>query len=116
MFVLFFDLFLSESTDQFVKNYIDHAIHLEGRLDPGHSQPRSRRIIAGKTRRFGLTEQEERVWRYIAYAACAMPFILAFTPSSTAVDRMALYLMPLQVVVLVAGLSLFAKPRTGVAR
>ena len=43
-----------------------------------------------------------------------MPFVLIATPSSTAVDRMALYLMPMQIVVLARAYLLFANPRFGV--
>ena len=55
------------------------------------------------------------MWRYIAITAAVMPIILIATPSSTAVDRMALYLMPLQIVVLSRAYLLFKKPRFGVA-
>jgi len=114
MFVLFFDLFLSESTDQFLKNYIDTRYTSQGAWIRVILNLVPALLLLVKRGRFGLTEQEEKVWRYIAFAACAMPFILMATPSSTAVDRMALYLMPLQIVVLSRTYLLFAKPRTGV--
>jgi len=114
-FVLFFDLFLAESTDQFVKNYIDARYSSQGAwirviliLVPAA-------VLLVKRGQLGLAEQEEKVWRYIAFTACVMPIILLTTPSSTAVDRMALYLLPLQIVVLSRVHLLFAKPRTGTA-
>lgn len=115
MFVLFFDLFLSDSTDQFVKNYIETRYTSQGAWIRVILNLVPALLLLFKPGQFGLTEQEEKVWRYIAFAACAMPFILLFSPSSTAVDRMALYLMPLQVVVLSRAYLLFAKPRTGIA-
>lgn len=115
MSVLFFDLFLSESTDQFLKNYIESRYSSQGAWIRVILNFVPALLLLIKPRRFGFTEQEEKVWRYIAFAACVMPFILMATPSSTAVDRMALYLMPLQIVVLSRAYLLFKKPRTGVA-
>lgn len=115
MFVLFFDLFLSDSTDQFVKNYIETRYTSQGAWIRVILNLIPALLLLAKRGQLGLTEQEEKVWRYIAFAACAMPFILFVSPSSTAVDRMALYLMPLQVVILSRAYLLFAKPRTGIA-
>lgn len=113
-FVLFFDLFLAESTDQFVRNYSGAGYASQGAwirviliLVPAL-------VLLIKRGRLGLDEQEEKVWRYIAFAACVLPVILIATPSSTAVDRMALYLLPLQIVVLSRVHLLFSKPRTGI--
>ena len=114
-FVLFFDLFLSESTDQFVKNYIETRYSSQGAWIRVILNLIPAALLLTKRGRFGFSEQEEKVWRYIAYAACALPLILIATPSSTAVDRMALYLMPLQIVVLSRAYMLFNKPRSGVA-
>ena len=115
MFILFFDLFLSDSTDQFVKNYIETRYTSQGAWIRVILNLIPALLLLVKRGRFGLTEQEEKVWRYIAFAACTLPFILIATPSSTAVDRMALYLMPLQIVVLSRAYLLFGKPRSGIA-
>jgi hypothetical protein len=113
-FVLFFDLFLSDSTDQFVKNYVDARYSSQGAWIRVILNLVPAVLLLARRGRFGFTPQEEKVWRYIAIAACIMPVILLATPSSTAVDRMALYLMPLQIVVLSRAYLLFAKPRFGV--
>ncbi len=114
-FILFFDLFLSESTDQFVRNYIEARYTSQGawirvilNFVPGV-------LLLTQRGRFGFTPQEEKVWRFIAIAACVMPIILVATPSSTAVDRMSLYLMPLQIVILSRAYLLFGKQGFGVA-
>ena len=114
-FILFFDLFLADSTSQFVKNYVDARYSSQGAWIRVILNLVPAVLLLSKRGRFGLTEQEERVWRLIALAACALPFILIATPSSTAVDRMALYLMPLQIVVLSRAYLLFKKPGFGVA-
>jgi hypothetical protein len=51
-------------------------------------------------RRFVLSEQEARLWRNMALAALASGAALLLTSSSTAVDRLALYLIPVQLFVL----------------
>lgn len=52
------------------------------------------------SRRFELTAQQRRLWRAVAFTAlvCALALIL-FPSNSTAVDRIALYVIPLQLVV-----------------
>jgi len=114
-FFLFFDLFLADSTDQFIKDYVESRYASQGAwirvvliLVPAV-------LLLTRRGKLGLSDQEEKVWRYIALAACAMPFLLIATPSSTAVDRMALYLLPLQIVVLSRAYLLFNNPRTGIA-
>ena len=113
-FFLFFDLFLADSTDQFVKNYIDSRYASQGAWIRVMLVLVPAAILLAKRGQLGLAAQEENVWRYIAITACAMPLILIATPSSTAVDRMALYLLPLQIVVLSRVHLLFRKPGTGV--
>lgn len=113
--VLFFDLFLADATDQFVKAYIEARYSSQGAWIRVILNLVPALLLLTKPGRFGFTPQEEKVWRYIAIAACIMPIVLIATPSSTAVDRMALYLMPLQIVVLARAYLLFASPRFGIA-
>ena len=115
LFVLFFDLFLSDSTDQFVKNYVEARYSSQGAWIRIILDLVPALLLLIWRGRFGLTDQEEKVWRYIAFAACALPFILLATPSSTAVDRMALYLIPLQIVILSRAYLLFKNRKLGVA-
>ncbi len=112
--VLFFDLFLADATDQFVKAYIDARYSSQGAWIRVILNLVPAILLLSRRGRFGFTEQEERLWRYLASAACILPLVLIATPSSTAVDRMALYLMPLQVVVLSRAYLLFANMRSGV--
>ncbi len=51
-------------------------------------------------KRFELTQQQVRLWRAMAFTALACAVVLVLLPSnSTAVDRIALYVIPLQMVV-----------------
>jgi hypothetical protein len=47
-----------------------------------------------------MAEHETRLWRNFSLLTFAMALILLFAPSSTAIDRLLLYLFPLQLVVL----------------
>lgn len=93
-------LLLQDSVDALVKNYIGArysssgaAIRISMSLLPGI-------IFLLFRRRFGFSESEEKLWRNFALVAIASTIALIVSPSSTAVDRVALYLLPIQVVVL----------------
>lgn len=115
MTILFYDLFLAAATDAFLKAYVEARYSSQGAWIRVILVVIPAATLLLKRRRLGFTEQEEKVWRYFAYASLALPIILLATPSSTAVDRMALYLMPLQVVVLSRVYLLFKSPKAGIA-
>ena len=50
-------------------------------------------------KRFVLTSEQRQLWTYMAWASIAFVGLLVVSPSSTAVDRVALYLIPLQLFV-----------------
>lgn len=50
--------------------------------------------------RFQLAPQEKKLWTYMALGGLAFVVLLAVSPSSTLVDRMALYVIPLQLFIL----------------
>jgi len=50
--------------------------------------------------RFGVDDQQRRLWRNMSLGTAALAVLLALIPSSTAVDRFLLYLFPLQFFVL----------------
>ncbi|RYZ80733.1 MAG: EpsG family protein, partial [Proteobacteria bacterium] len=56
-------------------------------------------IFLAARKRFGLSPFELRLWTNVSLLAFLCIAWLAVSPSSTAVDRMALYLIPLQIVV-----------------
>src|SRR5207342_498444 len=61
-----------------------------------------------RSRQLGFSERERRVWRNLSYAAFAFLFLLIVVRSSAAVDRLALYTIPLQVAVLSRPRSVFS--------
>lgn len=97
--VLLYYVFLGSSFDRLVANYEDAdydsagaAVRLAMNIVPAL-------IFLPLQRRFGFSEIERKLWRNFALAAVAAAVALFVFQSSTAVDRLALYLVPLQVIV-----------------
>jgi hypothetical protein len=98
--ILLWDLFLAESVEGFVENYIKTeyssqgaAIRLAMNLIPALA-------LLTFRQRLRFDQREYRMWHYFSVAALLMPLLLLVLPSSTAIDRLALYLIPIQVAVL----------------
>lgn len=97
---LLWDIFLAESVEGFVENYIKTEYSSQGaaiRLAM-NLVPAAAFLAFGRRLRFD--RREFRMWRYFSVAALFMPLLLVALPSSTAVDRLALYLIPIQVAVM----------------
>lgn len=50
-------------------------------------------------RHLNFSPQEHAIWRNFAWASVALTIALIISPSSTAIDRLAIYIMPLQIAV-----------------
>lgn len=98
--VLLYDLFLGESMDEFVSRYIRTAYASQGAA----IRVAMNLLVAGvfwmAAGRLGFQGDERKLWRNFSLAAVLMLALLLALPSSTAVDRMSLYILPLQVAVL----------------
>ena len=66
-----------------------------------------------RSRRLGFSERERRVWRNLSFAALGFLVLLVTVRSSAAVDRLALYTIPLQVAVLSRPRSVFTSEGFG---
>lgn len=97
---LLYDLFLAESVEGFVQSYIETEYSSQGAAIrvAMNFVPAVCFLILRKRLQFAPTE--ERMWYYFSLASLAMPILLLVLPSSTVVDRLALYLIPLQIAVL----------------
>lgn len=98
--VLFYDLFLADSVEGFVQNYVEAEYSSQGALIRVIMNLVPAVLFLVFRRRLLFSPVSEGIWRYFALAALLMPILLFAVPSSTAVDRLALYLIPLQVAVL----------------
>ena len=94
-----YDFFLANSMESFVENYIEREYSSQGAAIRIAMEVLAALIFLFRRKRFGFPEFEDRIWFYFSVASFAAMAFLIFSPSSTAVDRLSLYLMPLQLVV-----------------
>ena len=91
---------LAEDVDKLVRNYIDARYNSQGALIRVILIviPAGLFFLLRKRLKFGLAEN--KFWRLNSLAALALMVALFVVPSSTAVDRIALYIFPLQLAVM----------------
>jgi hypothetical protein len=102
---LAYHIFLAESVSRFVTNYIDSRYSAEGAAIRVAMNLVPATLFLLRSRQIGFSERERRVWRNLSFAAFIFLVALFLLPSSAAVDRLALYVIPLQLAVL-------ARPRS----
>jgi hypothetical protein len=105
---LLYDLFLAESMEGFVRNYLRTQYSSQGAAIRVAMNLLPAVIFLWFRKRLRFHPAEERVWLFFALASLVMPLLLVVTPSTTVVDRLALYLIPLQMAVLPRVRYLFA--------
>lgn len=111
--VLLYDVFLAESVDVFVRNYIETAYASEGAAIRVVMSVIPALLFLLNQRRFRFREGERQMWRNFSLAALLLLVLLFVFPSSTAVDRVALYVIPLQLAVLSTAPTVFTSWRLG---
>jgi hypothetical protein len=97
---LLFILLLQESLDKLVVNYIGAEYNSEGagiRIAM-NALPAALYLLFKK--KFAMSDSERLFWTWMSLGAIAFVGLLALSPSSTAVDRVALYWIPLQLFIL----------------
>ncbi|WP_309662912.1 EpsG family protein, partial [Sphingomonas sp.] len=97
---ILYDFFLSGTADRFVTNYIRAAYNSQGAAIRVAMSIVPATIFLLNQRRFGFSPQQIKMWRNFSLAAFLFLLLLIVLPSSTAVDRLALYITPLQIAVL----------------
>ncbi|GAA4010300.1 EpsG family protein [Sphingomonas humi] len=93
-------LLLQDSVDRLVKNYIDARYMSAGAAIRISMSVLPAIILMLFRKRFDFDEDEYKLWRNFSLVSLVAAVALLVSPSSTAVDRIALYLLPLQFVVL----------------
>jgi hypothetical protein len=111
--ILLWDIFLAESVEGFVDNYIRRAYSSQGAAIRVVMNFVAAGIMFLFRRRMDFDDHERRLWRYFGIVALAMPILLVVVPSSTAIDRVSLYLIPLQIAVIPRLANLFKSAATG---
>lgn len=97
--VLMYYLFLYESLDYLVANYIDREYQSTGAAVRVALNALPAFVFLTFKKRFGLTLGQQKLWTWISVASLMFIVLLFATSSSTAIDRVALYLIPLQIFV-----------------
>jgi hypothetical protein len=107
--VLLYDLFLANSVEGFVRTYVEAEYSSLGAAIrvAMNFVPAVLFLLFRKRLRFD--EGEAGIWNYFSLASLMMPVLLFVLPSSTAVDRLSLYLIPLQIAVLPRAQYLFQR-------
>jgi hypothetical protein len=112
-YVLYY-LFLAQSVGRLVTNYIDTRYAAEGAgiriamcLVPAT-------LFLARSKSLGFSERERLVWRNFSLAAFGFLALLLILRASAAVDRLALYVIPLQLAVLSRPKAVMVSERLGI--
>jgi hypothetical protein len=111
--ILLYDVFLSPSVEGFVRNYIETEYSSQGAAIRVVMNLVPAAALLLFRRRLQLGPIELKMWTYFSLAAAAMALALFLVPSTTVVDRLSLYLIPLQLAVLPRLAYLFKGPNIG---
>jgi hypothetical protein len=98
--ILLYDLFLGDSMNVLVRNYIDTEYSSQGALTRCSMNFLAAILLWVFKDRFRFERHEFLIWRNFGLAAALFMVLLFLLPSSTVVDRLSLYIIPLQIVVL----------------
>lgn len=100
--VLLYDAFLGDAMDDFVDDYIKREYSSQGAAIRVVMNIVAAALLFTMRERLGFEERVAKLWRNFAIASFVMLGLLFILPSSTVVDRISLYLLPLQIAVLAA--------------
>jgi hypothetical protein len=98
--VILYYFLLAKDMDALVTNYVGGAMQSDGALVRLVMNAVPASILLIWSSRFSLAQSEASLWRWIAIISLLLLVLFVIMPSaSTALDRMALYILPLQLVV-----------------
>lgn len=100
MAYLLYGLFIAPSFDLYRVRYLEARYASEGAGIRLFLNLVPALLYLAASRRFAFSALEHRLWRYFSIVACAFPIALLLSPSSAAIDRLALYVIPLQLAIL----------------
>jgi len=92
-------LLLEESVDRLVEGYIEAEYQSEGAFVRIAMAAMPAAAFLAVRRRFLMTVAERKLWFWFAVLSVLLFGLLLISPSTTAVDRIGLYMLPLQLVV-----------------
>jgi hypothetical protein len=92
-------LFLQKSVEVFQKGYLDAQYESEGATIRVFMNAVPAALFLLYRSRFKLSRDEKNFWTWLSLIALGFVVLLKISPSTTAVDRVALYMIPLQLYV-----------------
>lgn len=95
-----YDFFLEDSLANFVRNYVKAEYSSQGALTRVAMNIAPALLVLAVGPRLGFSDTERKLWRNFALASFALLVLVLMSPSTTAVDRIALYVLPIQIAVL----------------
>src|SRR5690349_6045688 len=98
--ILMYDFFLGDTMQVLVHNYIDTEYSSQGALTRCTMNFVAAILLWILRDRLGFDPHEFKMWSNFSLASLLFMILLAVLTSSTVVDRLSLYLMPLQIVIL----------------
>jgi hypothetical protein len=107
--IVLFSLLLSEALDSMISGYIGDKYESSGAAIRVAMNAVPAILFLIFRKRFQLTPQQQSFWTWISFSALLLVLALKLSPSSTAVDRIALYWIPLQLFVLSRLPNIFGK-------
>jgi hypothetical protein len=96
---LMYLLFLAESADSLIENYIVAEMDSEGAQIRVTMNALPALLFLWYRQNFNLQPEEKALWTWMSVMALMFVLLLAVSSSSTAVDRVALYFIPIQLYV-----------------
>jgi hypothetical protein len=97
--VLLFDFLLKSDVDRYVQAYVKVLYTSEGATTRIAMSVIPAVIFLFFQKRLGFSEIDRKIWRNYSLMAMGLAVALFIIPSSTVIDRLGLYVMPLQLVV-----------------
>ena len=97
---LLYYLLLADNIDALIVNYIEREYQSQGAAIRVTMNALPAAVFLIYRRNFKLEGAQLNLWTYLSLGALGFVVLLVVSPSSTAVDRMALYLIPVQIFVL----------------
>ena len=94
-----YTVLLEGSVESLRAGYLEAEYHSEGALIRLLMNALPAAVLLWKRERFAVTLPQDHLWFWFALGAIGLLGLYAVSPSSTAVDRVGLYLLPLQLMV-----------------
>ncbi|MBI1867942.1 MAG: EpsG family protein [Methylocystis sp.] len=106
--IVLYVLLVSDEVETLYKNYVTSEYQSDGALIRLSMNAIAAVILIILRSQLGFTKSEFQLWRLFAILSVGLLGLFAFTPASTALDRVALYFLPLQIAVFAHAPSIFA--------